>query len=63
LLAAGEVALLLASPAAAGALGANKFDLMLDYVAPSPPAGANPEGYRRLYRDLMLLISTSRRLA
>src|SRR5712691_9420546 len=34
--------------ASATALGANKFDLMLDYVAPSPPAGANPEGYRRV---------------
>jgi len=34
--------------AAAASLGANKFDLMLDYLTPSPPAGANPEGYRRV---------------
>ena len=34
--------------AAAASLGANKFDLMLDYVAPSPPAGADPEGYGRV---------------
>ncbi len=34
--------------ASATSLGANKFDLMLDYVTPSPPAGANPEGYRRV---------------
>ena len=43
-----QMALVAASPAAAAALGANKFDLMLDYVAPSPPAGADPEGYRRV---------------
>lgn len=35
-----------ASPAAATMLGANKFDLMLDYVAPNPPPEANPDGYR-----------------
>src|SRR5713101_2834131 len=34
--------------ASAAALGANKIDLMLDYLAPSPPAGADPEGYRRV---------------
>src|SRR5260370_39074717 len=41
-----------ASPAAATLLGANKFDLMLDYVAPSPPAGADPDGYRRARRAM-----------
>ncbi len=34
--------------ASAAALGANKFDLMLDYLASSPPVGANAEGYRRV---------------
>jgi hypothetical protein len=43
-----QAAVAAALPAAAGALGANKFDLMLDYVAPSPPAGADPEGYSRV---------------
>lgn len=33
-------------------LGANKFDLMLDYVAPRPPAGVDPEGYRRVRRAM-----------
>lgn len=42
------MALVAPSPAAAAALGANKFDLMLDYLAPWPPAGAAPEGYRRV---------------
>src|SRR5260370_11343900 len=41
-----------ASPAAATLLGANKSDLMLDYVAPSPPAGADPDGYRRVRRAM-----------
>lgn len=34
--------------ASATTLGANKFDLMLDYVAPSPPSGASPDAYRRV---------------
>ncbi len=47
------IALIAAGAAASAAsLGANKFDLMLDYVAPSPPAGANPEGYRRVRRAM-----------
>jgi hypothetical protein len=47
------IALIAAGAAAsAAALGANKFDLMLDYLAPSPPAGANPEGYRRVRRAM-----------
>src|SRR5260370_31077565 len=41
---------LFAAPAAATSLGANNFDLMLDYVAPSPPAGAGLDGYRRVRR-------------
>jgi hypothetical protein len=40
------------SPAAATMLGANKFDLMLDYVAPVAPAGINPDGYRRVRRAM-----------
>ena len=51
LLAVGQAALLFASPVSATELGANKFDLMLDYVG-SPPAGANPEGYRRVRRAM-----------
>src|SRR5947208_6592099 len=47
-----QAAALCASPVAATTLGANKFDLMLDYVAPSPPAGADPEGYRRVRRAM-----------
>ncbi len=47
-----QSALLAAWPAAAAALGANKFDLMLDYLAPSPPAGSEPKGYRRVRRAM-----------
>ena len=43
-----QAAVSAALPAAAAGLGANKFDLMLDYVAPSPPVGADPEGYGRV---------------
>lgn len=39
-------------PAAATMLGANVPDLMLDYVAPVPLPGANPEGYRRVRRAM-----------
>jgi hypothetical protein len=42
------IALAAALPGSATELGANKFDLMLDYLAPSPPTGADPEGYRRV---------------
>jgi len=47
-----QIALVAAFPASASALGANKFDLMLDYVVPSPAAGADPEGYRRVRRAM-----------
>src|SRR6266571_3512267 len=47
-----QAAALSASPATATSLGANKFDLMLDYIAPSPPAGADAEGYRRVRRAM-----------
>ncbi|MBV9824405.1 MAG: hypothetical protein JO001_01795, partial [Alphaproteobacteria bacterium] len=38
--------------AAASALGANKFDLALDYTAPNPPPGADPAGYARVRRAM-----------
>jgi hypothetical protein len=47
-----QTAQVAAFPASASALGANKFDLMLDYVAPAPPAGADPAGYRRVRRAM-----------
>ena len=46
-----KMALVAASPATAAALGANTA-LMLDYLAPSPPAGGDPEGYRRVRRAM-----------
>ena len=35
-------------PATAAAIGANKFDLLLQFLDTPPPAGANAEGYRRV---------------
>jgi hypothetical protein len=52
LLTLGQIVPEAARPAAAAALGANKFDLMLDYLAPSPPPGADPRGYRRVRRAM-----------
>jgi len=34
--------------ATAAAIGANKFDLLLQFLDTPPPAGANAEGYRRV---------------
>ena len=38
--------------AAAAAIGANKFDLLLQFLDTQPPAGANAEGYRRVRRAM-----------
>jgi hypothetical protein len=38
--------------AVAAAIGANKFDLLLQFLDTSPPAGADAEGYRRVRRAM-----------
>jgi hypothetical protein len=38
--------------ATAAAIGANKFDLLLQFLDTPPPAGANVEGYRRVRRAM-----------